>query len=117
MKKRIISTAIYLVAFCICLGSYALLVRFHGNRGSDLAWAVVSLSEFTRHTLGLGWERPGNSLNISTLFACAVIALPFLAVFLLATAARTYFRVAGFVLAIALLYLTFYWFQTPLHLF
>src|SRR5262249_37631586 len=117
MKSRIASLIVYLVGFGTCLASYAVLVRFHGNRGSNLGWAVVSLSEFTRHGLGLSWEAPGSARNISTLLACAVIALVFLGAFLLITAQRKYLRVTGFGLTAVLLFLTFYWFRTPLNLF
>ncbi len=84
MKKKLVAVFVtYLGAFGICLGSYALLVHFQGNRGSNLGWAVVALSEFTRHSLGMSWEAPGGILNLSTIFACAVIALVFLGVFFL----------------------------------
>lgn len=117
MKNRLAIFVTYVVGFGICLTSYALLVRFRGNRGSNLGWAVVSLSELTRHTLGLSWERPGGIHNVSTLFACAVIALVFVGAFLLVTAHAKSLRVAGFGLVAVLLYLTLYWFRTPLNLF
>ena len=117
MKSRLSIFVTYFAGFGICLASYALLVRFHGNRGSNLAWAVVSLAELTRHTLGLSWERPGGVHNVSTLFACAVIALLFVGTLLLVTAGAKYLRIAGFGLVLVLLYLTLYWFQTPLNLF
>lgn len=117
MKTRIAMFVTYAVGFGICLASYALMVRFRGNRGSNLGWAVISLSELTRHTLGLSWERPGGIHNVSTLFACAVIALVFVGAFALVTAHAKYLRAAGFGLVAILLYLTFYWFRTPLDLF
>jgi hypothetical protein len=117
MKKLITIASIYLGAFGICLGSYALLVRFGGNRGSNLGWAVVSLSEFIRHSFGLNWEAPGNAYNISTLLACGLIALVFLGAFALVTAQHRFLRMAGFGSVAVLLYLTFYWFRTPLNRF
>jgi hypothetical protein len=117
MRTQIARFVAYAAGFSISLGSYALLVQFGGNRGSSLGWAVVSLSELIRHTIGLSWERPGGVHNVSTLLACALIALVFLGVFLLATATSRYLRIVGIGLAFALLYLTFYWFRTPLNLF
>jgi hypothetical protein len=108
---------VYMAGFSICLGSYALLVYFRGNLGSNLGWAVVSLSELFRHTFGLGWERPGGVHNFSTLLACAILALVFLGVFLLMTATSKYLRIPGYVFVAGLLYLTLYWFQTPMNLF
>ena len=117
MKNKLAIVVTYVGGFILCLGTYALLVKFHGNRGSNLAWAVVSLSEFTRHILGLGWERPGNAFNVSTLLACAVIALIFVGVLLLVRSKRKYLRIAGLALVIVLLYLSLFWFQTPMSYF
>jgi len=117
MKNRFATNfATYIAGFCLCLASYLLLVRFHGNRGSNLAWAVVSLAEFTRHSLGFSWEVPGSARNISTLFSCAAIALVFLGAALLVTADRKYLRITGFFLTAFLLYLTLFWFRTPVNL-
>jgi hypothetical protein len=43
LKNRLAIFVTYVAGFGICLGSYALLVGFRGNRGSNLGWAVVSL--------------------------------------------------------------------------
>ena len=116
MNKLLVGL-IYLGAVVVCLSSYGVLVHLNGNYGSNLAWLVVRLSEHMVSSVKMPAHSPGDIFTIATIAASMVVALPFPIVFLLISNRRLYLRIPGIVLACGLLYLTCYWFRTPLEFF